>query len=130
MGAALALVLIAGCGSAVPSGAATVGMVNATSVPIAVHVNGAWIGTYPAWSETDRIVVIGNGGPPWRVEFRTPDAFTAGEIVVPGSGTPAGRSGSSWRSTCGEFVAWWGDRPPDAPSIGPDAVRPPNPPCR
>jgi len=127
----VAAALVAGCESfgagPVPSGAATVAMVNATSVPVAIHVNGVWVGTYPAWSEQRAIPVFGRGGPPWDVQFRTPDDLVVGGLDV--GGPEAGGSSSEWSSTCGRFVTWWGEPPDHIPALDPAGPRPPEPPC-
>jgi hypothetical protein len=128
----LAAALLAGCepfgGGAVPSGAAMIGMVNATSVPVAMHVNGIWVGTYPAWSEQPAIPLFGRGGPPWDVQFRTADDHVVGNLEV--GGPDDGGSSSDWQSTCGRFVTWSGERPADVPALDPAAHRPAEPPCR
>jgi hypothetical protein len=128
----LAAALVAGCesfgGGAVPSGAATIGMVNATSGPVAIYVNGVWVGTYPAWSEERAIPVFGRGGPPWNVQFRTPGDLVVGGLEI--GGIDDGGSSSDWQSTCGRFVTWSGEQPADVPALDPAAPRPPDPPCR
>jgi len=130
--AAIASLVLAACGSfgggPVPSGAAVIGMVNATSMPVAMHVNGAWVGTYPAWSEQRAIPVFGPGGPPWNVEFRDQDGFVIGSVVVDGPATDESAS-SGWTSSCGQFTAWWGPVPDTLPVLDPEAGRPPPPPC-
>jgi hypothetical protein len=112
-----------GGGPAVPEGGAA--MSNATSLPVAVEVNGAWVGTYPAWTEVAGIP-IERGAPPWRVMFLTPDGDPMTSIVV-----DADRSGMSgrWITRCGTLVVWFGERPGDALEIDPAAPRPPGPPC-
>lgn len=124
-------VLIGACTSLVgpvPSGSATVGFVNATSIPVAVHVNGTWVGTFPAWSERREIVVSGHGGPPWHVEFLGRDNLDTSVLADLEVDENAGSFGA-WSSTCGQFVAWYGAVPDDLPRLDPD-VRPANPPCR
>jgi hypothetical protein len=128
--AAVALVVAlaaAGCGGfgggpAVPEGGAA--MSNATSLPIAVEVNGDWVGTYPAWTEAAGIA-IERGDPPWRVSFLTPDGATAVSI----SARPGQSTSGRWITKCGTLVVWFGDRPGDALEIDPAAPRPPGPPC-
>lgn len=121
---ALAAVL-SGCGAAGP--AATIGMVNATTIPVAVHVNGAWVGTFPAWSERREIVVTGHGGPPWRVEFFGPDGERMGDLDA--SLDESGGNGTGWSSTCGQFVAWFRTVPNDLPPLDPAVMHPASPPC-
>jgi len=128
-GTAAALMLLAavliGCGTAGP--AATIGMVNATTIPVAVHVNGTWVGTFPRWSEQREIVVAGNGGPPWKVEFFGPDGEVLGDLEV--SPNDAGGNGTGWSSSCGQFVAWFRTVPNDIPTLDPARMRPASPPC-
>lgn len=129
--AAAVALLVSACTSLVgpvPSGGAMVGMVNATTIPVAVHVNGTWVGTFPAWTEARQIVVSGHGGPPWHVEFLSPD----GQSLASVDASPSDRGGNSsgWSSTCGQLVAWFGVVPDDLPPLDPAVMRPANPPCR
>lgn len=101
-----------------------VAMSNATSLPIAVHVNGEWVGTYPSWTEAAGIPVA-RGEPPWRVSFLTPDDELVASLVA----EPGGAMSARWITRCGTLVAWFGERPADAPAIDPAAPRPPGPPC-
>jgi hypothetical protein len=57
---------IAGCQGA-PAAHAT--LENRTDVPLAVHVNGGWVGTYPAGATAE--VPIRDGGAPYRIEARS-----------------------------------------------------------
>jgi hypothetical protein len=124
VGALLAGVLLAACGAAGPS--ATVGMVNATTIPVAVHVNGAWVGTFPAWSEQREIVVTGHGGPPWHIEFFGPDAEAMGDLDA----SPKNEGNSTgWWTSCGQFVAWFRTPPMDIPPLDPAKMQPASPPC-
>ncbi len=109
-----------------PSGAVGIGLVNATSVPVALHVNDAWVGTYPAWSEQREIPIFGNGGPPWRVTFRGPEGFPVASLDLDAATDSAI---SEWRSDCGVLVTWSGSLPPDLPTIDPAATPPPIGPC-
>ena len=112
----------------VPSGGATIGMVNATTIPVALHVNGTWVGTFPAMSEQREIVVVGHGGPPWRVEFFDPDGERMGDLDV--SPNDSGGNGTGWSTRCGQFVAWFRTPPNDIPPLDPAKMRPANPPCQ
>ena len=123
-GALLVAAAISACGSAGP--AETIGMVNATTIPVAVHVNGTWVGTFPAWSEQREIVVTGHGGPPWHIEFFGPD----GEVMGNLDASPDNEgNGTGWWSRCGQFVAWFRTVPNDIPPLDPAKMRPANPPC-
>ena len=127
---ALAALLVTACGGfggfgggpAMVSGGAS--MSNATSVPIRVEVNGEWVGTYPAWTEVTGIPVE-RGVPPWRVVFLTPNGDPATAITIAPDRETSGR----WITSCGTLVAWFGERPVDAPVIDPAAALPPGPPC-
>jgi hypothetical protein len=110
-----------------PTGPNVIGIANGTSVPVAMHVDGAWVGTYPAWAESAAAIPLLPGGPAIRVEFRTPDdEFVAGMVVDPDA--PSGTS-ARWITSCGTLVVWHGPRTADAPVIDPAAARPPGPPC-
>ena len=124
-GAFLLAGVLSACGSAGP--AATIGMVNATTIPVAVHVNGTWVGTFAAWTEHREIVVSGHGGPPWRVEFFDPGGEQMGDLDV--SPTNEG-NGTGWSSSCGQFVAWFRTPPNDLPPLDPALMQPASPPCR
>ncbi len=109
-----------GCGSfggpAVPADAERINIVNSTTAPIEVRVNGTWIGTYPAWSQQLELPIHGNGGPPWDIEFLGPGGLRFGVLhVTADSGNPV--SSVAYASPCGEFVAWWGAAPGDVPVI-------------
>lgn len=60
-----ALSLFAGCSRTLPQ----VQVENGTDIPLAVHVNGEWLGTYPAGAVAD--VAIGAAGPPWSIDVRS-----------------------------------------------------------
>ena len=130
-GAAAALVLLAavlsGCGAAGPT--ETIGMVNATTIPVAVHVNGTWVGTFPAWSEHREIVIGGHGGPPWKVEFFGPDGEVMGDLDISTNVTGDSGNGTGWSSSCGQFAAWFRTVPNDIPPLDPGKMRPASPPC-
>ena len=116
----LVAALVAGCdsfgGQPVPPDAERIRMVNATTTPVMVTVNRAWIGTYPSWSSRDDLAVFGNGGPPWRVQFQTPGGQVLGNLTIdPSSGSQV--SGFTYEGPCGAFGASWGMPQPDLPSI-------------
>ena len=48
----VAAIVAAGC-LLQPAGGASVRLENATTVPVAIHVDGAWVGTYPAGAVVD-----------------------------------------------------------------------------
>jgi hypothetical protein len=123
------VVLVAACAPRpIPTGPNVVGIANGTSVPVAMHVDGAWAGTYPAWAESAAVIPLQPGGPKLRVEFWTPDdELVAGMVVDPAA--PNGTS-ARWITSCGTLVVWHGPRTADAPVIDQAAAPPPGPPCR
>lgn len=125
-GALLVAAMLGACGSAGP--AATIGMVNATTIPVAVHVNGAWVGTFAPMTEHREIKVSGHGGPPWRIEFFGPDGEQMGDFDA--SLDDSGGNGTGWSTRCGQFVAWFRTVPNDLPPLDPELMRPANPPCQ
>ena len=129
LGLVVSVGVLAGCARP-PIAGNVIGIGNATSVPVALHVDGTWLGTYPAWAESVAAFPIGPDDSPRRVEFLTADGSTiASFIVAHEEGEPRGTS-ARWNTSCGVFVAWFRDRPGDAPEIDPAAARPPGPPCR
>ena len=123
---------IVACGSfggpVVPADAERISMVNATTTPVEVRVNGTWIGTYPAWSEQMDLPIHGNGGPPWDIEFLAPEGRQMNVLRISGdAGDPIATVGYS--SPCGEFMAWSGSRPEDAPVVAGRTVPPTPPDC-
>jgi hypothetical protein len=126
-------VLGSGCGwaamPAVPADAERIGMVNATTQPVAVLINGVWVGTYPAWSEQRELPIHGHGGPPWKVEFQGRNGLRLAELTVSDEDTrPSVAVGHS--SPCGEFRAWWRLAPIDLPTVEGTTPPPADPACR
>ena len=124
-------VLGSGCGwaaSPVPEDAERIGMVNATTTPVAVTVNGSWIGTYPGWSHVE-LPIHGHGGPPWTIAFETPHGDEIAELTIDDTGEHSS-SRTSHSSPCGEFHAWRGAVPDDVPIIEGTTPPPVNPTCR
>ena len=130
LAAVLAAALAAGCGfAAPPPDGPGLHIANATSVPVAVHVNGEWVGTYPAWAESGPVPLIAREAP-LRVQLLLSDGTAVGGLHLESPEGPPAGSSSRWISSCGTLVAWVGDRPGDAPTIDPAAPHPPGPPCR
>ena len=116
-------------GGAIPPDAERIGMVNATTAPVAVLVNGAWVGTYPAWSQQLELPIHGHGGPPWNVEFQGPNGLRIGVLHVDKNNEHPS-SGFEYSSPCGEFHAWWGFTPGDLPMVDGTTAPPVDASCR
>lgn len=71
-----ALSVLAGCSRTVPQ----VQVENGTDIPLAVHANSAWLGTYPAGAVAD--VPIGAAGPPWSIDVRSPSGATLTSLAI------------------------------------------------
>ena len=69
VGLAVLALAIAAC-QAEPSTMRTVHLQNQTDIPVAVHVNGTWIGTYPAGAVTELPIPAQEGE--YRIEARSP----------------------------------------------------------
>ena len=70
--AALLLYAMTLAGCALPMGGEVrVHIENQTDAPVAVYVNGGWVGTYPAGTATSA-PVAGHGGPPYTVAAEIP----------------------------------------------------------
>jgi hypothetical protein len=63
-GLLLCAMALAGC--AFPTGDVRVHIENGTDAPVAVYVNGGWVGTYPGGTTTSA-PIAGHGGPPYTV---------------------------------------------------------------
>jgi hypothetical protein len=71
-----ALSLLAGCSRTLPQ----VQVENGTDIPLAVHVNGEWLGTYPAGAVAD--VAIRAAGPPWSIDVRSGSGATLTSLAI------------------------------------------------
>lgn len=107
--AMVAVVVVVGCQDP-PSGHAVVE--NATSIPLAVHVNGTWVGTYPAGATAE--VPIRGGSGPFRLEARSDSGatlsaldITADDVIQVGAGTRSLRATSD--TPCGMIRLTYGD---------------------
>ncbi|HEY7522731.1 MAG TPA: hypothetical protein VH720_03630, partial [Candidatus Limnocylindrales bacterium] len=69
--AATIAAVVAGCVGLGGGPTFEVGVDNRTDRPVLLAINGHWIGTYPAGTLSDGIVVSGHGEPPWRLEAAT-----------------------------------------------------------
>jgi hypothetical protein len=125
VGALLALV-VAGC---LPVAAAEdrVQLRNETTTPVAVHVNGGWVGTYPAGAVVD-VPIVGHGGPPFAVEVRSPSGALLTSVTLTAEDRRTVADGSTSMSSGGDVGCGWieisygGSMPPE-PNVG--GARPP-----
>lgn len=103
-----ALLLLAGCSRTVPQ----VQLENGTGIPLAVHVNGSWLGTYPAGAVVD--VPIGADGPPWSIDVKSGSGAVLGTLEISADDMQRADAGTrSLRATtdtpCGVFRLTFGD---------------------
>jgi len=81
---------------------------NGTDVPIAVYVNGGWVGTYPPGTRTD-VPIGGHGGPPYAIEVRTPSGVVLTQLgVSPADIANGGSVGAGASMPCGEVQLTYG----------------------
>lgn len=102
-------VAIAGCLSAP---AAHARLQNGTDVPLAVHVNGGWVGTYPAGATVE--VPIRDGGAPYRIEARSGTGAVLSALDVTADDAQRVRTGTRSLSAtsdtpCGMIRLTFGD---------------------
>jgi hypothetical protein len=107
--ALLAALALVGCQDA-PSGHAVIE--NATDIPLAVHVNGTWVGTYPAGATAEVPIRIGAG--PFRLEARSDSGATLSALEVTADDVAAVNAGTrSLQATsdtpCGMIRLTYGD---------------------
>ena len=107
--ALITAVAVAGCQDA-PSGHAVIE--NATDIPLAVHVNGTWVGTYPAGATAEVPIRTGDG--PFLLEARSDSGatlsaldVTADDVMAVGDGTRSLRATSD--TPCGMIRLTFGD---------------------
>ena len=107
--AVIAVLAVAGCQGA-PS--AHVVLENATGIPLAAHVNGAWVGTYPAGA-TAEVPIRGADGP-YRIEVRSDSGATLSSLDISVDDAVKAQAGTgSLRATtdtpCGMIRLTFGD---------------------
>lgn len=130
---AVVAVLAIGCS---PSGgpADRIRLTNQTNIAVAVHVNGGWAGTYPPGAVAD-VPIRGHGGPPFRVEVRSPSGASLAELTISASDVTVVADGSTAMSTgsgvpCGWIELAYGEVPDQGPVGGGGvAPAPPTGPC-
>lgn len=87
--------MVATACSVLPSGGPVARLENGTTVAVAVHMNDAWVGTYPPGAVVD--VPIGSAEAPVVIEARSPSgavlvSFTATEDDIAGTSGGAGEA--------------------------------------
>jgi hypothetical protein len=127
--AGAAALLVAAC-SVLPISGERVGLGNRTNIPVAVHVNGAWVGTYAPGALTD-VAIGGHGGPPYVVEVRSPTGSLLAGITISAADAEAAAAGemsmgSSAGLPCGAIHLSYGGAP-EMPQSDPAAVSGPCP---
>ena len=76
----LGTLVLAGCG-VLPASGPALRFDNQTNTPAAVHVNGAWVGTYPQGASVD-VSLAGRGQPPYEVTVHWPSGAVALQLDV------------------------------------------------
>ena len=127
--AVLGSLALASCGL-IPGTGPTVHLDNVTNTPLAVHVQGGWVGTYAPGSSVD-VRLAGHGDPPYMVTVHSPSGqillqmeVTAEDLKM-AADHRGGSSGSS-EGECGTITLSVG-QPQDAPPARPIAQLPPCP---
>lgn len=104
-GALLVGLALAACDVAVPP-ADRIALENRTDTPVAVHVNGGWVGTYPAGAVVN-VPIRGHGGPPFRIEARSPSGAILSELTLSAQDAREVAEGRSSMSGGGAVPCGW-----------------------
>lgn len=105
----------------------TIRLANGTIVPAVVTVNGSWVGTYAAGEIVD-VPIGGHGGPPYRIEARSPAGTALGDfLITPGdvaSLTAGSSMGGATQTECGLIEFTFGEvlDPPETQTPAPVPV--------
>jgi hypothetical protein len=91
-GLLLGAMTLVGC--VFPTGDVRVHIENGTDAPVAVYVNGGWVGTYPAGTTTSA-PIAGHGGPPYTVVSEGPGGAVLTTTVIAANDAPSVASGST-----------------------------------
>jgi hypothetical protein len=91
------IAMVAACGA--PGSGSAVRLENATTVPVAVHLNDAWVGTYPAGAIVD--VPIGQAALPIVIEARSPSGAVLASLTASESDIADARGVGEWVLPCG-----------------------------
>jgi len=113
---AVAAIVLAGCqGLSGP----VVQLENLTDIPVAVHVNGAWVGTYQAGARV--AIPIGDGRPPFAIEVVSGSGARLASITLTDVEIQAepGTTGVAQKATvpCGRINLWFGLHDPGPPPV-------------
>jgi hypothetical protein len=100
--ALVAAAVVGGCRAFLPSNPGDhVQIRNDTTTDVAVHVNGAWVGTVAAGQHVD-VPLGGHGGPPFRIEAKSRSGAVLFEMAISADDYQAVNEG---RSAMGSGVA-------------------------
>ena len=78
----------------------TIHFANRTTVPAVISVNGGWVGTYASGGSVD-VPIGGHGGPPYRIEARSPAGTVLGEFIITAGDAASLTAGSSMGGSSG-----------------------------
>jgi hypothetical protein len=81
---------------------------NDTTSPVAVYVNGGWVGTYQAGATVD-VPIRGHGGPPFAIEVRSPSGMVLSGITLSAEDVRQVADGSMSMATGGAVPCGWID---------------------
>jgi hypothetical protein len=95
--AAALIATVAACATA--GSGPTVRLENATTIPVAVHLNDAWVGTYPAGAIVD--VPIGQAAIPLVIEARSQSGAVLASLTAAESDIADARGVAEWMLPCG-----------------------------
>jgi hypothetical protein len=123
------MLLIAAC-ALLPASGDRIGLGNRTNIPVAVHVNGAWVGTYAPGAFTD-VAIGGHGGPPYVVEVRSPTGGLLAGITISAQEAHDGAAGNMTMGStavlsCGAINLSYGS-PAEMPQVDPAQITGPCP---
>jgi hypothetical protein len=94
---AVVIATVTACGTA--GSGAVVRLENATTVPVAIHLNDAWVGTYAAGAVVD--VPIGQAVIPVVIEARSPSGAVLASLTAAESDIAEARGVGEWVLPCG-----------------------------
>ena len=125
VGVVLAGLVLASCSGPPPG--PTITLSNRTDIPIAVHVNSVWVGTYGPGAEAPAPLGV-VAGPPYRIDFKSPTGavLMSWEIAEPLVDPLTESSVARVDLPCGTIEAWEGLAPTQP---RPEPVFPPAGPC-
>lgn len=121
---ALGLTIATGCQAFLPSAADRITIQNDTTTRVTIHVNGGLVDALEAGA-THHVSLAGHGGPPFRIEARSPGGNVLYELSISVEDYRQVRDGNTSMSTggatgCGWIEGRYGDLDPAAP-VPPEA---------